>query len=75
MSSAETNCSDASAEIWKWLEEGAHFYVCGDAKRMAKDVDAALHSIVENAGGKTPGAAAEYVEALKKSKRYKRDVY
>lgn len=66
---------EQAAEIWKWLEEGAHFYVCGDAKRMAKDVDAALHTIVEKAGGKAPEAAAEYVEALKKAKRYKRDVY
>jgi sulfite reductase (NADPH) flavoprotein alpha-component len=42
---------------------------------MAKDVDLALHQIIEKEGGKTPEAAAEYVEALKKSKRYKRDVY
>jgi sulfite reductase (NADPH) flavoprotein alpha-component len=62
-------------EIWKWLEEGAHFFVCGDAKRMAKDVDAALHQIVEQQGGKTPEQASEYVEQLKKDKRYKRDVY
>ncbi|HWB60422.1 MAG TPA: sulfite reductase subunit alpha [Chthoniobacteraceae bacterium] len=64
-----------AAEIWKWLEEGAHFYVCGDAKRMAKDVDAALHTIVEKEGGRSTEAAAEYVEGLKKAKRYKRDVY
>ena len=64
-----------AAEVWKWLEEGAHFFVCGDAARMAKDVDAALHKIVETEGGKTPEQAAEYMEALKKEKRYKRDVY
>lgn len=64
-----------AAEIYAWLEEGAHFYVCGDASRMAKDVDAALHQIAEKAGVKTPVEAAEYVEALKKAKRYKRDVY
>jgi sulfite reductase (NADPH) flavoprotein alpha-component len=64
-----------AAEIWRWLEEGAHFFVCGDALRMAKDVDAALHKIIEQEGGRTPEAAAEYVEALKKEKRYKRDVY
>jgi len=63
------------ADIWKWLEEGAHFFVCGDAKRMAKDVDAALLQIVAKEGGKDPGQAAEYVENLKKTKRYKRDVY
>ncbi len=64
-----------AGELYKWLEEGAHFYVCGDASRMAKDVDAALHKVVETAGGKTAHEAAEYVEALKKAKRYKRDVY
>ena len=64
-----------AAEIWQWLEEGAHFYVCGDAKRMAKDVDTALTIIVEKEGGKTHEQATEYVEALKKQKRYKRDVY
>jgi sulfite reductase (NADPH) flavoprotein alpha-component len=64
-----------AGELYAWLEEGAHFYVCGDASRMAKDVDAALHRVVESAGGKTPAEAAAYVEALKKAKRYKRDVY
>jgi len=65
-----------AAEIWKWIAgEGAHFYVCGDAARMAKDVDAALLKIVEREGGKTADEAAEYVEELKKTKRYKRDVY
>ncbi len=63
------------SELYRWLEEGAHFYVCGDASRMAKDVDAALHQIVQKEGSKTPVEAAEYVEALKKTKRYKRDVY
>ena len=64
-----------AVELYQWLEAGAHFYVCGDASRMAKDVDAALHKIVETAGGKTSEEAAAYVEALKKAKRYKRDVY
>lgn len=64
------------AEIWKWIDaEGAQLFVCGDAARMAKDVDAALHKIVESEGGKTPEEAAQYVEDLKKAKRYKRDVY
>src|SRR5690606_23908068 len=62
-------------ELYAWLEEGAHFFVCGDGARMAKDVDAELHRIIETEGGKTPEEAAEYVEALKKAKRYKRDVY
>jgi len=65
-----------AAEIWKWIDqEGAHFFVCGDASRMAKDVDAALLKIVETEGGKMPDEAAVYVEELKKTKRYKRDVY
>jgi sulfite reductase (NADPH) flavoprotein alpha-component len=65
-----------AAEIWKWLDgEGAHFFVCGDARRMAKDVDAALRKIVAEHGGKDPDAANEYVEKLKSDKRYKRDVY
>ena len=65
-----------AAEIWKWMEsEGAHFFVCGDARRMAKDVDAALRKIVEQNGGKDVDAANEYVEKLKSDKRYKRDVY
>ena len=65
-----------AAEIWKWLDgEGAHFFVCGDARRMAKDVDAALRKIVQEQGGKGNDQANEYVEKLKSEKRYKRDVY
>jgi sulfite reductase (NADPH) flavoprotein alpha-component len=63
------------AEIWKWLEEGAYFYVCGDAKRMAKDVDEALHKIIESVGGKSPEDAQAYVTALRNAKRIRRDVY
>lgn len=62
-------------ELYAWLEEGAYFYVCGDAERMANDVDAALHKVIEQAGGKSSTEAAEYVENLKKAKRYRRDVY
>jgi sulfite reductase (NADPH) flavoprotein alpha-component len=64
-----------AAEIWKWLNEGAHFFVCGDARRMAKDVDAALRKIVQEHGGKSVDDANEFVEKLKSDKRYKRDVY
>jgi sulfite reductase (NADPH) flavoprotein alpha-component len=64
------------AEIWKWLDaEGAHFFVCGDARRMAKDVDAALRKIVQEQGGKSVDESNEYIEKLKSDKRYKRDVY
>ncbi len=65
----------ASGELWKWLEEGAYFYVCGDAKRMAKDVDASLRQIVQQQGGLEVEEANEYVEKLKNEKRYRRDVY
>src|SRR2546421_3129537 len=54
-----------AAELWSWLESGAHFYVCGDASRMAKDVDAALHEIIQTAGGKNPEEAQTYVQNLK----------
>jgi sulfite reductase (NADPH) flavoprotein alpha-component len=65
-----------AGEIWKWLDtEGAHFFVCGDARRMAKDVDATLRKIVQEQGGKNVDQANEYVEKLKSDKRYKRDVY
>jgi sulfite reductase (NADPH) flavoprotein alpha-component len=64
-----------AAELYAWLEEGAHFYVCGDASRMAKDVEAALLQVIASAGGKTPAEAAEYVQALRAAKRYCRDVY
>ncbi len=64
-----------AAELWSWLQSGAHFYVCGDASRMAKDVDAALHQIAETVGGLTKEAAAEYIQKLKTDKRYQRDVY
>ena len=66
---------EQAEEIYRWLEDGAHFYVCGDAARMAKDVDVALHKIVEQQGGKSAEEAAAYVERLRKEKRYKRDVY
>ncbi len=63
------------AELWAWLQAGACFYVCGDAKRMAKDVDAALHEIIAQHGQMDAAAAVEYVKQLKKDHRYMRDVY
>ncbi len=62
-------------ELYAWLEAGAHFYVCGDASHMARDVDAALHQVIAAAGSKSPAAATAYVQALKAARRYARDVY
>lgn len=62
-------------ELFAWMEEGGHFCVCGDASRMAKDVDVALRKVVETAGGKSPEQVAEYVNRLEAEKRYVRDVY
>ncbi|WP_414663803.1 sulfite reductase subunit alpha [Horticoccus sp. 23ND18S-11] len=64
-----------AAELWAWLERGAHFYVCGDAKRMAKDVDTALHAIIAQQGKLSPEQAVDYVKQMKKDRRYQRDVY
>ena len=66
---------EQAREVWEWLESGAIFYICGDASRMAVDVDQALHTVVETAGGRTREAAIEYIEQLRKDKRYRRDVY
>lgn len=62
-------------ELYQWLEQGASFYVCGDASRMATDVDAALHDIVEKEGGLSEDEAVAYIKKLKDDKRYLRDVY
>jgi sulfite reductase (NADPH) flavoprotein alpha-component len=69
-------CEQAK-ELWKWIENGAYFYVCGDAKHMAKDVHQALIDIAQQQGGLSPEAAAEYVNValMKTEKRYLRDVY
>jgi sulfite reductase (NADPH) flavoprotein alpha-component len=64
-----------AAELWQWLQGGAHFYVCGDARRMAKDVDVALHDFVAEQGAMSPAQAVEYVKQMKKDRRYQRDVY
>lgn len=62
-------------ELYDWLEQGAHFYVCGDAKRMAKDVDSALREIIQQQGGVTLEKAEEYIKYLQVSKRYQTDIY
>jgi sulfite reductase (NADPH) flavoprotein alpha-component len=66
---------EASDELFGWLEDGASFLVCGDRTHMAKDVDAALHQIVEEQGDMSEDAAEDYVKTLKKEGRYVRDVY
>ncbi|OBI80632.1 molybdopterin oxidoreductase [Mycobacterium sp. E740] len=66
---------DRGAELWRWLDGGAHFYVCGDATRMARDVDAALTSIIETHGGMSHEQAHDYKRELVAAKRYVRDVY
>lgn len=63
------------AELFRWLDEGAYFYVCGDAAQMARDVDIALHDVVAEFGGLGADAAEDYVNTLKREKRYLRDVY
>ena len=63
------------AELWRWLDDGGQLFVCGDATRMAKDVDAALHSVIEKHGGLDPDAAREYVSDMHDGGRYHRDVY
>ncbi|HEY8397423.1 MAG TPA: assimilatory sulfite reductase (NADPH) flavoprotein subunit [Flavihumibacter sp.] len=64
-----------AADLYKWLEEGAHFYVCGDAKRMAKDVKQTLIHIVQQQGQLSEEAAADYVKQMVKSGRYQEDTY
>jgi sulfite reductase (NADPH) flavoprotein alpha-component len=64
-----------AAELYDWLERGAYFYVCGDASRMAKDVENALLDVIAKGSNGTLENAAEYLAAMKKQKRYQRDVY
>ncbi|GAA3210008.1 bifunctional nitrate reductase/sulfite reductase flavoprotein subunit alpha [Actinocorallia longicatena] len=64
-----------AGQLWSWLQDGAHLYVCGDASRMAKDVDTALRKIATDQGHLSPEAADAYVRKLATDKRYVRDVY
>jgi sulfite reductase (NADPH) flavoprotein alpha-component len=66
---------ETGAELWNWLEAGAHFYICGDAKRMAKDVERALVDVIAQHGGRSADDAVAYVAGLKKAGRYQADVY
>ncbi|MBU6326542.1 MAG: sulfite reductase [NADPH] flavoprotein alpha-component, partial [Verrucomicrobia bacterium] len=67
--------AEKGRDLYDWLQNGAHFYVCGDASRMASDVHDALVSVYQMHGGLSHEAAEAELEALKKSKRYQRDVY
>ena len=66
---------ETGADLWSWLEAGAHFYICGDAKRMAKDVETALVDVAKAHGGKTPDEAVAWLQGLKKAARFQADVY
>jgi sulfite reductase (NADPH) flavoprotein alpha-component len=66
---------DYGLDVWRWLDDGGHFYVCGDATRMARDVDAALTTIIETHGGMSHEQAHDYKRELVADKRYVRDVY
>ncbi len=66
---------EKKAELWSWLQNGAVFYVCGDASRMAKDVDQALRTVVQDEGSMNEEEAATWIKALQKERRYLKDVY
>ena len=66
---------EQGAEVWQWLQEGAHVYVCGDANRMAKDVEQALLEIIAEYGVMDLETADEYLSELRLDRRYQRDVY
>ncbi len=66
---------ETGRDLWAWLQEGAQFYICGDAKRMAKDVERALADIACAQGGLKPDAAVTFISDLKKAKRFQADVY
>ena len=66
---------EQSALLWDWLEQGAYFYVCGDSKRMAPDVEAAVHGAIAVHSGKGTEYASAYLEGMRKQKRYLKDVY
>jgi sulfite reductase (NADPH) flavoprotein alpha-component len=66
---------EVGRELWTWLAEGAHLYICGDAKRMAKDVERALVDIVAQFGARSTDEAVSFVAELKKTGRFQADVY
>jgi sulfite reductase (NADPH) flavoprotein alpha-component len=66
---------ERASELWAWLQDGAHVYVCGDAQRMARDVDTGLAHIIAKQGGMELSAAKAYLAGLTRDRRYQRDVY
>jgi sulfite reductase (NADPH) flavoprotein alpha-component len=66
---------EQAEQVWEWIQSGAYIYVCGDATHMAKDVNQALLSIIEKQGGKNSEQAEQYLNELRKAKRYQKDVY
>jgi sulfite reductase (NADPH) flavoprotein alpha-component len=66
---------EKKAELWSWLQNGAVFYVCGDASRMAKDVDQALRTVAQDEGSMNEEEAATWIKSLQKERRYLKDVY
>ena len=66
---------EQAAGLYDWLERGAYFYVCGDASRMAKDVETSLLDVIAKGSNGTLEQASEYLAGMKKAKRYQRDVY
>lgn len=67
--------AERAAEVWSWLQQGAHIYVCGDAARMARDVENALIEVIETQGKLSRDEAEDYLNDLREDKRYQRDVY
>ena len=67
--------AEHSAEVWSWLQQGAHIYICGDAARMARDVENALIEVIETQGKLSRDEAEDYLNDLREDKRYQRDVY
>jgi sulfite reductase (NADPH) flavoprotein alpha-component len=67
--------AENAADLWRWLQDGGHFYVCGDALRMAKDVDSALRRVAMTEGGLAEPQARDWIGALARQGRYQRDIY